>query len=240
MYALITRPINDIELCKNLLLDLGIKSIIDPLLEINYINLDKLYLTQEEIEFTIITSKNALRGLNKLIINKATPLLVVGPATAALARTLGFKNIKFIGQDAAELINYINQYYVPNDKIIIYLSAKIISSNIDDILMKQGFNMHRVVVYEAKAKEDFYKETIDLLRVGKIELFIFLSVRTAAIFVDLVNKNQLNNVFYLKKAFVLSYNIAKVLQKLSWHSINIAKEKNLKSLINSIGEFYGK
>ena len=100
--ALLTRPRTDSEALSVLLRKWGVRSLIEPVIEILPLAETKLP-ELNDMQALLITSANGVRALVSLLgpppEARHIPLLVVGPASAEAARKAGFDNVQTAGGD---------------------------------------------------------------------------------------------------------------------------------------------
>lgn len=124
------------------------------------VNLPQIKVTCKEIELDlasydalIFSSKNGVRAINR--INKSwkkIPSYSIGKQTANEIKKLG-GNVKFVsssayGNDFAdELIDLLK------NKKVLFIRAKTVLSNLEDILKNANINLESKVLYETKCRE---------------------------------------------------------------------------------------
>ena len=96
MKILVTRPINQSENLAKKVINLGYDPVIAPLLEIHYIK-DIDLQSFEQFDVIVITSSNALTAIANA--NKNLKLFIVGKHSTNYAKSLGFVNSVYAGQD---------------------------------------------------------------------------------------------------------------------------------------------
>ena len=139
MHILLTRPLDD---CLEMILkfkSLGHQVSHLPLLSIDKINYD-------EIDFSnyrgiIFTSANAVKFLNLNQIDKNIVCFCVGNATEKKARETGFQNVITAEGSVNNLKEVILQNFNQKDGKLIYVSGEIVSSDLDQQLIKEGYKI---------------------------------------------------------------------------------------------------
>lgn len=111
-----------------------------------------------EFDALIITSKNALKALEKSknVLNLELKIYAVGQSTANFASKLGFKNVNFPKKSYAnELVKEFCSEL--KGQKCLYLRAKKIASNLNTDLRALGVDLTEIIVYENidKALKDF-------------------------------------------------------------------------------------
>lgn len=126
----------------------GVKNI-----NLTRIKFHKFSVNLSEFDALIISSKNALKALQKakILLKFSGVLYAVGQESANLAKRLGFKDIKSPAKSygiklASEFKDELK------DKKILYLRAEKIASNLDEILMNLSKNFSQIIVYKNEFK----------------------------------------------------------------------------------------
>lgn len=102
----------------------------------------------DDFDVLIFTSKNGVKGLNRLGIDwKRKPSIAIGDATAEAIKKLGGR-VSFVSSEAYgdELALEITKRY--RFLKFLYLRAKEIASNLPEILRQKGSDITEVVVYK--------------------------------------------------------------------------------------------
>jgi uroporphyrinogen-III synthase len=225
MHCLLTRPKKDALVLAKILTSMGLTCHMAPMLVIKKYDLAFLEI---KAKFVIITSKNTLSCYAHKFLAKETPLLMVGNATAELAKKLGFVNIITAQNNVEALLNFILAN-INKSASMLYLRAEDISFDVGTYLQKQGFEIKDLIVYQAQAVQNFSPQILELLVNQKIQIICFFSKRSAETFVKLSNKQLIS--FNVIKAFAISENVAKIIKSLPWHEIKIAKSANEQAMI---------
>ncbi len=110
-----------------------------------------------DFDALIITSKNALNALKKSqknsqsVLDFSVAVYAVGEKSAKMAQNLGFLNTKTppkaYGKDLFEAF----KDELKGQKCL-YLRAKKIASNLDELLLNAGVNLSQIIAYENAAK----------------------------------------------------------------------------------------
>lgn len=224
MKILITRPIDEAIFLADKLKLLGYSPIISPLLKIEFccdLNLQNL----SQYEALIISSKNAIKAI--IEADKNVKLLIVGKETTAFARSLGFCNSIYMGENIAELKNKLSAY-----NKLLYLSGE----DITDTLSNIGSDIDRKIVYKAKAVISLPPEFIDFIKQDQLRACLFFSARTARLFVEFIKKYALESYCSNIIALTLSTKIAHNLDCINFKSCYVSSESTLESLVKLISK----
>lgn len=137
----------------------------------------------------IATSRNALRALARtphLATARTLPLVVVGQASAALARDLGFDNVIAGGDGARLLVPLIRDAFAPHGGLLVYLTGEDVAFDLGPALAALGYQTSRIVLYRASAADEFPADVVAAMRSDSIDGAVLMSPRTARIFSRLI------------------------------------------------------
>jgi uroporphyrinogen-III synthase len=143
-----------------------------PVIKINYLTSE---INFQNIDYLLFTSKNGVIGLDKITNEwKNIPAITIGKPTAKMVEKLGGK-VAYIAQNSYgdELAKEIIQNFKPVN--ILFAKAKVVLSDIVEILENNNFNIKQKVVYETvcnKVEKELEKNSV----------FIFTSPSTIKCF----------------------------------------------------------
>ena len=153
MHILFTRPLED---CHEMMIrfkSLGNEISHLPLISIQGINYKSV--DYSEFKGIIFTSTNSIKFLNLKNINKYLPCFCVGSATEKKARSVGFQNVFAAEGNVNNLKELILQNFNSSEGKLLYVSGEIISSNLDQDLISNGYKLERVINYRANPIEKY-------------------------------------------------------------------------------------
>ena len=185
--VLLIRPMEEALPLSKILKSKGVKSLLHPLFEPRFLFLPLLKTPQA----LIITSKNALRAIQGHENLKNVPLYVVGDQTAQLAQDMGFARVTMASGTSQELTKLILNHAHREKGILWHLSGEVVKGNIIKELRAEGFKAERHITYYIKDAEKLPSSLLSDLQNQKISHVMFFSPRTTTIFVNLMNKNNL-------------------------------------------------
>lgn len=180
----------------------------------------------------IITSKNAIRALDKYEDLKNVPLYTVGDKTAELAKQKGFANIFSAGGTSQELIQLILKTAQKNKGTLWHLSGETIKVDISEALKFEGFEAKRQIVYRIEDIVTLPSSLLTELNNYLISHVIFCSPRTTAVFVNLLKNNKLEKKACKITALCLSQDIGKKASELKWKKVWISQRPHLNVLMD--------
>lgn len=177
MRILVTRPAEDAPKFIKTLTARNDRAIWSPSLAMRPVEGEPIPL--ETYQAAVITSANAVRALATRVRDRHTPLLCVGPASAAAARELGFTDVQAAsGEGVMGLIDAAQKALKPATGPLLYPSAADVAGNLVAGLSAAGFKVDRHIVYRMDLAERLSGEAEDALRHGALDLVTYFSVRS--------------------------------------------------------------
>jgi uroporphyrinogen-III synthase len=208
MRILITRPKEDGESLANHLSKMGHTCILCPLIKI--VPRATVAVPDHAYQAICLTSANGIISAPKFL-DRRTPVFGVGPQSAAAATAKGFTNVSFHGGDVDGLVDFISNHCRPELGPMLYLSGTVTSGDLEGKLRAQGFNVFRIMAYDAIA---MHPNEIDETLL-KIDAVVLYSKRTAKIWQDLISAANLTDEAAKITSLCLSQKVASSLPQ-SW------------------------
>ena len=232
MNVLVTRPLQDAEVLADVLRAAGHTVVIDPLLSISFKS--EVPLSPVGVQALAVTSANGLRALGRrsdFADWKVVPLFAVGPTTAALGREAGFGQVHEAAGDVVSLAALLGEQARAEAGPILHIAGTVTAGDLKGSLEASGFQVDRVVLYEAKATDSLAEATVRGLREGAIEAVLLYSRRSAETFVHLCEVVGLKGALGGLTAYCLSANAAEPLSDLGFGAIHVAQHPNETELL---------
>ena len=209
--VVITRPKEDAIKTAKILDNYQIKSFIEPVLEISFKQDDKTKSKIANINNQVIltTSANAIRALKEISSRRDFKIVTVGKATQQIAKDIGFINVEFGGNDVDDLEKFVIKNY--EHDALIYLSSNIVTKDLKQNLQNKNFKISQLEVYASEHVDNFSDEYLKKLRNNEFNAILLYSLRSAKSFLNLTQKNNLQEYIRDINIFCLSENIYKYL-----------------------------
>lgn len=185
MHILVTRPEADAAEFKARLEALGHRVTVDPLMRI--VSCAPADLSCLDKGAIAATSRNALRAIADhpaLAGLVQHPLYVVGPGTAAMARTLGFREIVTGPATAADLVEPIAAAAPAGG--VLHLRGERTAFDLKAALGNRGIPVAEAVVYRQVAAESLSAGTVAALASRSLDIAVLMSPLTAQTYVSLI------------------------------------------------------
>lgn len=235
MRLLVTRPEPDAMKLAGRLEQEGHEVAVEPLMRLSLEDTDPIDL--DGASALIATSRNALRALRAspaLAEARHIPIFVVGKATAAEARSLGFERILVGAGQAADLVPAIAATQDSSDGLLVHLAGETLAFDLKSELELLGFRVSQPTIYRMEATEAFSTSTIDAFADEEIDGVILMSPQTARIYAHLVARHRLAYAIPKIVHFCMSAAIAGGLATLGHVRIAIPGRPTVEGLLAEI------
>jgi len=217
MHILLTRPLED---CHEMILKL--KSLGHQVSHLPLININKL--DYEHINFLdykgiIFTSANAVKFLNLKNIDKNLLCFCVGTATEKKARSVGFQNVIAAEGNVENLKELILQNFEKKIGNLIYVSGETISTDLDHQLMKEGYNIKRIINYRTSHNEKFDENFIEVLKSNMPDIVYVYSKNSASSFLKFIKIYKSESLWMNTNLMCIGEKTSSILNEIKWKKI---------------------
>ena len=217
MHILLTRPLED---CSEMILkfqSLGHQVSHLPLLLIEK-------MSYEEVNFLdyggiIFTSANSIKFLEAKKINKNIICFCVGSNTEKKARNLGFQNTIAAEGNVSNLKELILQNYEIQSKPLLYVSGEIISVDLDKQLLKEGYNIKRIINYRVSHNQKFDENFIKELKINIPDMVYVYSQNSASSLLNFIKIHQTENIWMNTNLMCIGEKTSSILNEIKWKKI---------------------
>ena len=188
MHILLTRPLED---CSEMIIKF--KSMGYQVSHLPLLNIDKV--DYEEINFAeykgiIFTSANAVKFLEYRQIDKKILCFCVGSATEKKARSAGFQNVITAEGSVENLKELVLQNFDQKNGKLIYVSGETISVDLDQQLIREGYNIKRIVNYKTNHNQKFDENFVKELKLKIPDMVYIYSQNSALSFINFIKVHQ--------------------------------------------------
>ena len=217
MHILLTRPLED---CSEMILKF--RSLGHQVSHLPLINVEPL--KYEEIKFSdykgiIFTSANAIKFLDFKNIDKKLLCFCVGIATEKKARSVGFQNVISSEGNVNNLKELILQNFDPKDGKLIYISGEIISFDLDQQLLKQGYSIQRIVNYKTNHNKKFDENFVNELKLRIPDMVYIYSQNSASSFLSFIKIYQFESLWMNTNLMCIGEKTSSILNEIKWKKI---------------------
>ena len=217
MHILFTRPLAD---CSDIILKF--KSLGHQVSHLPLLNIEKM--NYEEINFSdyggiIFTSANAVKFLDLKKLDKNINCFCVGDLTEKKARNFGFQNTISAEGNVLNLKELILQNYKFKNKPLLYISGEIISADLDQQLINEGYIVKRIINYRVSHNENFDENFINELKLNIPDIVYIYSQNSASSFLNFIKINQTENIWMNTNLMCIGEKTSSILNEIKWKKI---------------------
>jgi uroporphyrinogen-III synthase len=208
----------------------------------------------------LITSQHGLQQWAMRDPDRGTPMLCVGGASAALARSLGYQRVEAAAGDANSLASLVIARMTPQGGRLLHPTGRGFRAQDWSRLRAHGFVVDQPRLYRQQPITELPAEVIAALRGGTLTAVLFYAPRSATIYAQLVMKAGLTGAHHGLIALCLSDAVARAVgremeaipppqarqpcknspDRLSWRRIMVAKRPTEASLLDQLVEVWGR
>ncbi len=217
IHVLLTRQFED---CSELIIrlkQLGHMVSHLPLLTIEKISYDQKAI--QDCKNIIFTSANAIKFLDKKKINKNIKCFCVGLATEKKAKNVGFINVISAEGNVRNLKELILQNCNPSDGNIVYVSGEIISSDLDQQLIKEGYSVKRVINYKTHHNLNFNEKFVKDLKNNIPDIVYIYSYNSALSFLNFIKSERIESLWMDTNLMCMGEKTSSILNEIKWRKI---------------------
>ena len=217
MHILLTRPIED---CSNLIV--RFKELGHTVSHLPVIKIKKLEHNQIEFnDYTafIFTSTNSIKNLNLENINKTIKCFCVGTSTEKFARKVGFQNVISSDGNVRALKELILQNHDKKDGKLLYISGEFISYNLDKDILKEGYDISRLINYSVDHNDEIKAEIIEELKKNIPDIVYIYSENSAKSFLNIIKNYHLIDSWMNTNLMCIGEKTSSVLNNIKWKKI---------------------
>ena len=217
MHILLTRPLED---CSEMIFkfqSLGNKVSHLPLLKVDKIDYDEINFS--EFKGVVFTSANAVKFLDHKIIDKKILCFCVGSATEKKARGMGFQNVIAAEGNVENLKELILRNFDKKNGKIIYVSGENISIDLDQELIKEGYDVKRIINYRTIHNENFDEHFIKELKLNMPKIVYVYSQNSASSLLKFIKLNRSETLWMDTNLMCIGEKTSAILNEIKWKKI---------------------
>jgi uroporphyrinogen-III synthase len=217
MHILLTRPLED---CHEMILkfqSLGHEISHLPLINIEGLKYESL--NYSDFRGIVFTSANAVKFLDIKNIDKKIACFCVGSATEKKARSVGFQNVFASDGNVNNLKELILLNFNSSEGKLLYISGEVISSNLDQDLISNGYTLKRVINYRVNPIEKYDEDFIEKLKLKMPEITYIYSQNSAINFLKIIKNYQLETLWMNTNLMCIGEKTSSILNEIKWKKI---------------------
>ena len=219
MHILLTRPLEDIQELILKFQELGHIVSHMPVIKIEKVNYKSINFS--EFSGIIFTSSNAIKYLDTRLIDKNKICFCVGSATEKKARSVGFQNVISTDGNVSNLKELILQNFNHSSGKLLYISGEVITNDLDQDLISNGYDVKRIINYSARSIENLDEKFIEKLKLKMPEIVYIYSQNSALSFLKLIKNYNLGDFWMNTNLMCISEKTSSILNEIKWKKIFI-------------------
>ena len=217
MHILLTRPLED---CSEMILKF--KSLGHQVSHLPLLSIDKV--DHEQINFSdfkgiVFTSANAVKFLDSKKIDKNLLCFCVGNATEKKARSVGFQNVIAAEGNVKNLKELILQNFEQINGKLIYVSGEIVSIDLDHQLIREGYNIKRIVNYKTTHNQKFDESFVKELKLKIPDMVYVYSQNSASSLLNFIKVYQSESLWMNTNLMCIGEKTSSILNEIKWKKI---------------------
>tara|TARA_B100000780_G_scaffold251374_1_gene197983 strand:+ start:2512 stop:3210 length:699 start_codon:yes stop_codon:yes gene_type:complete len=217
MHILLTRPLED---CSEMILkfkSLGHQVSHLPLLSIDRVDHEQINFS--DFKGIVFTSANAVKFLDSKKIDKNLLCFCVGNATEKKARSVGFQNVIAAEGNVENLKELILQNFEQKNGKLIYVSGEIVSIDLDHQLIREGYNIKRIVNYKTTHNQKFDESFVKELKLKIPDMVYVYSQNSASSFLNFIKIFQYESLWMNTNLMCIGEKTSSILNEIKWKKI---------------------
>ena len=217
MHILLTRPLED---CTEMIIkfkSLGHKISHLPLLTIDKVDYEQI--NSSDFKGIIFTSANAVKFLDLKSIDKSLLCFCVGSATEKKARSEGFQNVIAAEGNVENLKELILQNFNQKDGALVYISGETVSVDLDNQLLKEGYNIRRIINYKTAHNQNFDDKFVDELKLKMPDMVYVYSQNSALSLMNFIKVYQSESLWMDTNLMCIGEKTSSILNEIKWKKI---------------------
>ena len=215
------------------LFSLGHKIIHVPTLKISSAKLKPI--NSKNYDAFIFTSANAIRNLKLINLDKNKLCFCVGAITEKIVRQQGYNNTISAGGTVNALKNIIiNSDQLDKKKLLAYICGDNITSNLDQELQKEGFQIEKIINYTSEKIQELNETTNKLIKSHPPDIIFVYSKRSAESFIEMVKKYSLNGLMTDSRVMCISEKVFNIFKETGWKKLGIFEAGDEITKLNEI------
>ena len=217
MHILLTRPLED---CSEMIIkfrSLGHQVSHLPLLSVDKVDYEKINFS--DFKGIIFTSANAVKFLDLKSIDKNLLCFCVGSATEKKARSVGFQNVIAAEGNVENLKELVLQNFDQKNGKLIYVSGETISVDLDQQLIKEGYDIKKIVNYRTTHNQKFDENFVKELKLKIPDMVYVYSQNSALSLLNFIKIHQSETLWMDANLMCIGEKTSSILNEIKWKKI---------------------
>jgi len=151
-----------------------------------------------------------------------------------MALSSGFQNVFSAEGNVNNLKEIILQNINNKDGKLLYVSGEVVSSNLENDLIKEGYSIYRLINYCVEPIETLDIDFVEKLKKNIPEVVFIYSQNSGNNFLNLINKYELVDYWMNTNLMCIGEKTSSVLNKIKWKKIFLFNPGEEEFLINRL------
>jgi uroporphyrinogen-III synthase len=143
----------------------------------------------------------------------------VGSATEKKARSVGFQNVFAAEGNVENLKELLLQNFNQKDGPLIYISGETISIDLDQQLLKEGYNIKRIINYKTSHNQNFDDGFVKQLKLNMPDMVYVYSQNSASSLLNFIKMYQLESLWMDTNLMCIGEKTSSILNEIKWKKI---------------------
>jgi uroporphyrinogen-III synthase len=153
------------------------------------------------------------------VLDKKLLCFCVGGTTEKKARSVGFQNVISAEGNVKNLNELILQNFSQKDGKIVYVSGETVSVDLDQQLLKEGYNVKRIINYSATHNENFDNNFAEELKLNMPDIVYIYSQNSSRSFLKFIKLYQSENLWMNTNLMCIGEKTSAILNEIKWKKI---------------------
>ena len=128
----------------------------------------------------------------------------------------------------------INSDQLDKKKLLAYICGDNITSNLDQELQKEGFQIEKIINYTSEKIQELNETTNKLIKSHPPDIIFVYSKRSAESFIEMVKKYSLNGLMTDSRVMCISEKVLNLLKETGWKKLGIFEAGDEITKLNEI------
>jgi uroporphyrinogen-III synthase len=143
----------------------------------------------------------------------------VGSATEKKARSAGFQNVITAEGNVENLKELVLQNFDQKNGKLIYVSGETISVDLDQQLIREGYNIKRIVNYKTNHNQKFDENFVKELKLKIPDMVYIYSQNSALSFINFIKVHQSETLWMNTNLMCIGEKTSSILNEIKWKKI---------------------
>ena len=143
----------------------------------------------------------------------------MGSATEKKARSVGFQNVFAAEGNVENLKELLLQNFNQKDGPLIYISGETISIDLDQQLLKEGYNIKRIINYKSSHNQNFDDIFVKQLKLNMPDMVYVYYQNSASSLLNFIKMYKLENLWMDTNLMCIGEKTSSILNEIKWKKI---------------------